>query len=107
MKNLQPSMKEKTRYLKFKVHSEQRIEFSGLVDAFWKNSINYLGEKELSAANPWLIANKYDKEKQEGVIRVNRDFEDDMRTALTLINSVNGEKIFIEVVKTSGSISGT
>lgn len=106
MKNLQPSMKENTRYLKFKVHSEKNIDFSDLVETFWENSISYLGEKELSDANPWLIANRYDEEKHEGVVRVNRDFEDDLRAALTLINSIGKKDAFIQVRKISGSISG-
>jgi len=106
MKNLQPSMKENTRYLKFKVHSEKNTEFSDLVETFWENSISHMGENKLSAANPWMIANRYDEEKQEGVVRVNRDFEDDLRAALTLINSIGKEKAFLQVKKVSGSISG-
>lgn len=105
MKNLQPSMKENTRYLKFKVHSEKNIEFSDLVETFWEDSISYMGEKGLSDASPWLIANRYDEKKQEGVVRVNRGFEDDLRAALTVINSIAGEKAFIQIIKVSGSIS--
>lgn len=105
MKNLQPSMRKKTRYIKFKIHSEENIEFSDLVNSFWKISINYLGSKELSSAEPWLIANKYGEEEQIGVIRVNRDYEDDMRAVLTLVNLIGGIKSFIEVENVSGSIS--
>lgn len=105
MKNLQPAMKDKTRYLKFEIHSEEKIELSEVVEAFWDNSIKYLGANNLSEAQPWLIANKFDEENQEGVIQVKKSFMTDLRAALTLINQLNGKKAFFSVKKISGNIS--
>jgi len=104
MKDLQPAEKQKTRYLKFKVHSDEKIGISDLVDGFWKNAINFIGSKELSAASPWIIANKYDEETQIGIIRVNRDYVEDLRASMTLTEKFNDKKGFFEVKKTSGSI---
>ena len=98
-------MRKKTRYIRFRVHSEENIDFPDLVNSFWENSIDYLGSKELSSAEPWLIANKYDEENQTGVIRVNRDYEDDIRAVMTLIDLIGGIKSFVQVEKVSGSIS--
>ena len=106
MKNLQPAMREKTRYLKFKVHSEENIELSDFVNSFWDKSIAYLGSRTLSDASPWIIANKFDEEKQEGVIRVKREEIDAVRAALTLIRKFNGQEGFVEVLKISGAVRG-
>ena len=105
MKDLQPAMRPDTRYLKFRIHSEEKIEISELVDAFWDAAISYLGTKELSQAQPWLIANKFDEQKQEGAIRSNKDHLTDLRAALTLLNSFKDKEGFVTIKKVSVSFS--
>jgi RNase P/RNase MRP subunit POP5 len=102
MKRLQPAEQEATRYLEFKVHSEEEIELSELVESFWDISIEFLGSRTLSSASPWIIANKFDEEKQEGVIQVKRDHEDEIRAALTLIREFDSGEGFVEVKNVSG-----
>jgi len=104
MKKLQPSMRESTRYLKFKIHSEEKIEISEIVETFWEASCSYMGVKELSDAKPWLIGNKFDEEKQEGVIRVKREYADDIRASLILINKISDEKVMLSVDNVSGNL---
>lgn len=99
-------MRENTRYLKFRIHSEEKVELSGFVDSFWDSAVDFLGSRTLSKASPWIIANKFDEEKQEGVIRVNREEIDAVRAALTLIQSFKGRNGFVEVVKISGAVRG-
>ena len=104
MKNLQPSMRERTRYLKFKIHSEEKLEISEMVEAFWESTISYMGIKDLSEANPWFIGNKFDEDEQEGVVRVNRGYADDLRASLLFISDINGNSCYISVENISGSI---
>ncbi|MFB6241667.1 MAG: Rpp14/Pop5 family protein [Candidatus Nanosalina sp.] len=102
MKGAQPAEKESTRYLKFRVHSDSDVEISGFVESFWETSIAFLGTKTLSDTSPWIIANKFDEESGTGVVQVKRDFESDMRAALTLIDGFDGREGFVEVVEVSG-----
>lgn len=104
MKPLPPSIREKKRYLKFKVHSERSVEFGKLSDAIWKSCLNYLGSKRTGEANHWVIKNQFDQESQEGIIKVEKSCLDDFRAALTLIDRIGDEKGFIEVQQVSGSI---
>lgn len=104
MKRLPPSIQEKNRYLRFKVHGEQQITFSKLVEELWEVLIGELGTLNLSEADLWIIKNKYDIETGEGVIRTNRDMEDEIRAALTLLTQVEDQEAFIEVKKASGMI---
>jgi RNase P/RNase MRP subunit POP5 len=106
MKQLTPAMQDDTRYLKFRIHSDEKINISDLVEGFWNQATEFLGTKTLSEASPWVIANRYDEEKQEGVVRVHKKFEEDLRAALTLIENFDGEEGFVEVTEVSGSLSG-
>jgi len=105
MKNLQPAMKDSTRYIKFKIHSDKEIEISEMVENFWDASIGYIGVKNLSNANPWLIGNKFDQKNQEGVIRVKKEYVEDIRASLAMISEIGSSKAFISVEKVSGNIA--
>ncbi len=105
MKDLQPAMREDTRYLKFRIHSDQERSISEVVEAFWSTAISYMGTKDLSKAQPWFIANKFDEEKQEGVIKVNKEYVAELRAALILVDAFGQDKSFLTVEKISGSVS--
>ena len=98
-------MRESTRYLKFKIHSEEKIEISEMVETFWESTISYMGVKDLSDANPWFIGNKFDEDEQEGVVRVNRGYVDDLRASLVMIDVFESDKGFISIDNISGNIS--
>lgn len=106
MKNLQPAMKDSTRYIKFKIHSDEEIVLSEMVEVFWATTSSYMGVKELSDANPWFIGNKFNEKRQEGVIRVKREYLEDLRASLCLIDQFSSNKCFISVKNVSGNITG-
>lgn len=103
MKKLPPAIREKHRYLKFRIHSETEFEFGDVVEAVWDATLEYNGSKGVSSINPWIIKNKFDSENQEGVFRVARDEEDNFRAAVAQIDSISGRNAFFEIVKVSGS----
>lgn len=104
MKRLPPSIQEETRYLRFKIHVEETVEFSEAVDQLWQTLMNEIGTVELSKADAWIIKNRYDEEENSGVIRVNRDMVDQVRSALLFLTVIEDEKVFVEVEKVSGMI---
>lgn len=104
MKPLPPAIREDKRYLKFKVHSEESVEFGEVVDSIWDNCLEYLGTKDTGKANHWTIKNQFDEESQEGVIKVEKSFVEDLRAALLFTDSFNGKEGFIEVKRVSGSL---
>jgi len=101
---LPPSLREKQRYLKFSVHTEEDVDLGEVVNAIWDSALDYLGEQGCSEANLWVIGNRFDEGEQTGTVRVRREKEDDLRAALTLVDQIGGEKGFISVEKVSGSI---
>lgn len=104
MKRLPPSIQESQRYLKFRVHAEEKVELGDVVNAVWDSVLGFLGTKGASNANFWVIGNRFDEQRQEGVVRVNDAMEDEFRAALTLVDRIGGGKGFIEVVDVSGTI---
>lgn len=104
MKPLPPSIREKQRYLKFKIHAEEEVKFGEVVDTIWESVLGYMGSKDAGKANHWIIKNKFDEDAQQGVIKVERGSVQDFRSALTMIDSFEAKKGFVEVKAVSGSI---
>lgn len=104
LNRLPPALRQRKRYLKFKVYSEEEIALGELVDAVWDKCLNYLGTRETSEADFWVIGNQFNKEKQEGIAKVNREKADEFRASLGLIEKISGEKVVIKVTEVSGSI---
>lgn len=104
MKRLPPSIRQKKRYMKFRIHSEEEFELGKVVDAFWDSILDYSGAEGASRIDPWIIGNLFDEDKQEGVFKVRSSEEDTVRAALTLLESVDGEEAFVEITRVSGSL---
>lgn len=104
MKSLPPSLRENRRYLKFRVHSDEKKELGEVVDAVWNSCLSYIGTAGCSEANFWVIGNRFDEDTQEGIIKVRRQKEDEVRAALTMINQIGGSSGFIEVKRVSGTL---
>ncbi len=104
MKRLPPSFQKDHRYLKFKIRSEEEFEFSDVVEELWNQIETDLGTVRASKADIWIIKNKFELGSQEGVIKVNREMEDQLITALLFLERIDGEDAFIEFVSSSGMI---
>ncbi|WEL23691.1 Rpp14/Pop5 family protein [Candidatus Nanohalovita haloferacivicina] len=104
MKHLPPTLREDNRYIRYKIHSETAHEFPEVVDSIWDAVLGYLGEKQASKANPWIIKNLFDEQKQQGAIRINRETETDVRAALIFIDEIVGEEAFVTVEQVAGTV---
>ena len=102
MKQMPPAIQEKHRYLKFKVRGKQK-NLGEVIEAVWKSATKYMGTNGASKANIWIIGNKYNKKKQEGVIRVNQDRENDLRAALTINNGFK-DQTYLSIEKVPGTL---
>lgn len=91
--------------MKLKIHAEEKISFEQLLNAYWETVPQYMGLKDFSEAEAWLIKNTFSYESQEVVLRVERNFEEDVEASITIIDSFNDKKGFITVEDVSGSIS--
>lgn len=104
LNQLPPALRQKGRYLRFKIRSEEDVELGELVDTVWDKCLSYLGTKETSEADFWVIGNQFNEDKQVGIAKVNREKVDDFRASLALIEEIGDEKVIINVRKVSGSL---
>ena len=98
MKHLPPTLREDQRYLAVKIDTSENIEFETAVELINDSVKQFAGEKGLAEAAPWLIKRKFDQKNKEVVVRINREFEDTFRAAITL----SEQKMF--TLKASGTL---
>ena len=86
LKILLPTLREKARYIKFKVISEELIAYSDLESAIWQTALNFFGESGISKISLWLVKNLYDDINQVGVIKCNNKSVEKIIITLGLIS---------------------
>ena len=106
LKILSPTLREKKRYIKFQVVSEEPISYSDLEAVIWDAALDIFGEKGVSQTNMWLIKNLYDEKKQIGIIRCNNKSVQQVITCLGLISRLGDIRVIFKILKVSGTIKG-
>jgi ribonuclease P/MRP protein subunit POP5 len=99
-----PTLREKERYVIFKVHSENKISYIDIKNALWNSILNWLGEGRSAKANIHIIKNLWDQGKQIGFIRCSPKFVDDLKFSMALIHQIGDERIIFQTLRVSGTI---
>ena len=103
MKSL-PSLKSKKRYIVFEIISQNKLDYFNVKDAVWNSLSNWMGEKNLAAANVRIIKNLFSPEKGKGFIQCNHKAVDAVKTALSLIHQIGDERVVFQTLKVTGTI---
>jgi RNase P/RNase MRP subunit POP5 len=89
--------------LAFEIISERPLEdFKAVSDAIWGNALEYLGVLGCAEAGIIMLPDKYNQERQRGMIRVNNKSVDKLRATLALIDQINNQKVIVRSVGVSG-----
>ena len=99
-----PTLREKKRYIFFKVHSDCRVEFRMVRDAIMNSILNWLGDKDFALAKPWVIKNLWEQRKQEGVVRCSHRYVDDVKVSLGLVRQIGDARVIFQTLRVSGTI---
>lgn len=103
LKPLLPSLREKKRYLAFEVLSKGKItDFDVVSEAILQNSTEFLGQLGMSKAGVMILKDKYNKESQRGLIRVNNKNVDNLKAALTMIDKIDDQETIVKSIGVSG-----
>ena len=96
--------KERQRYLLFKIITENEIiiEERDLIKAIWSSIWRYFGMKEATKTGLWLL--ELNIEQNYGILRCSHETKESIISALTLITTINGERIVVSPIKTSGTV---
>ena len=109
MAKILPSLRESKRYIVFKVHSTERLDYASMQNAAWNSLLNWMGEKELSRANVRIIKNLWNPSLQTGFIQCSPKFVDAVKMGLSLVHQIGDQRVitnYIFIVLTLAIKSG-
>ena len=86
----------------FEVVSKGKVGFGELSKAVAGSVSGFLGDAGSAKANIMLLPDKWDEEKQVGIMRVNRKCVDDLRAALCMVTRIKDMKVVLRTVGISG-----
>jgi len=98
MAKIQPSSKERKRYIRIKVDSTQRVEKGDLERAVIQAGLKFLGELNMAQ----LLSDTWDG--KHAIVRTGHKYVDDTIAALTLVKDIEGKKATISSIKVSGAV---
>ncbi len=104
LKILSPTLREKERYIAFKVISETPVTYSDLESSIWQTMLDFYGEVGVSQTSLWLVRNLYDERDQTGVIKCNNKSVPKILAVLGLIVRLGENRVIIKILKVSGTI---
>jgi len=105
MKRLLPSLKEKTRYIVFQIISEKKMNFLIIEKVIKEAILSFIGQLGVSKANPIILKDCWNQEKQKGVIKINHKFIDEIKMSLALIKNINNTKAIVDCIGVSGILN--
>lgn len=106
LKILSPSLRERERYIKIKIISEEPIVYSDLEQAIWQTMLEFYGEFGVAQLSLRIIKNLYNEKTQEGVIQCNNKSTSRVIAGLGLITRLGESRIIFKIEKVSGTIKG-
>lgn len=95
-------MRQRNRYLVFKIHSEKKFKRADIVNAVQEKHLQLYGELASGIHNLWVM-DWYEK-KKKGIVKTTNKSPDYIRGCLTLITEIDGKKAVFEVIKTTGTL---
>ena len=98
------TLRDKSRYICFKVEGGKDFKREDLVKAIWNSAIDFLGEFGASEMGLWV--KEYDESKGYGIIESNIKSLHKAICILSLTKSVGKEKVNILPLYVSGTIKG-
>ena len=104
MAKLLPSLRESKRYIIFKVHSQEKLDYSVIHNAAWNSLLNWMGERDLSKANVRIIKNLWNDKDQSGFIQCSPKYVDAVKVSLSLIRQIGDSRVIFQTIRVSGTI---
>lgn len=103
LKPILPSIKEKKRYLVYKIVCEQKIDIRDAKQAIDRQNLKFLGELLMSRANIMHINDLYNQ--NTGVIRVDNKYLNELKMSISLIRQINNKKAIVNPIYVSGVLA--
>jgi RNase P/RNase MRP subunit POP5 len=99
-----PSMKEKKRYVVFRVTCEKSQGYEEVKEAVMGSALGWMGEKGVSVSGVRLVRNLWDPQRMEGWISCTPKSVDDVKLSLALIYQIGDARVIFRTVSVTGTI---
>ncbi|WP_297981951.1 Rpp14/Pop5 family protein [uncultured Methanobrevibacter sp.] len=115
LKILPPTLRKNNHYLIVDVKSEVKLSKEELLNPIWDACIRFWGENHSSNFNLWVMKHYFIKEVHENnedyfnykaIVRCQRDYCEDLRSALITLTRYNKKRISMNTIGISGTIKG-
>ena len=112
LKVLPPTLRKNNRYLTVEIKITSPITKDDMVTIVWDACVRFQGEASTANFNLWVMK-FYEFEKQDdyysykAIVRCQRGFVDDVRSAFALANRYNNSRIAITTIGLSGTIKAS
>ena len=103
LKPLQPTLKEKKRYVAFEIISKGNIAFTDAAKAVWNSALSFLGTH--GASHMGIQVLKYNTSKQRGLVKVSHTMVDELKASFALITHINQQPVIVRSVGASGILA--
>ena len=101
---LLPSLRQKKRYVVFEIIGEQHFSLPEVQEEAEKALISFWGQWGIAKAGPIFVKERFDAPKQRFVFKVNHQYVDELKAALTLSKKIKNKPIIIRSIITSGTL---
>ncbi len=99
-----PTLKERSRYLVFKIHSKEALDYNDVKTAIWGSILNFLGEEQTARANVRIVRNLWKTKTGTGFLKCGHLYVDKIKVALALISQIGDSKVIVQTMRVSGTI---
>jgi ribonuclease P/MRP protein subunit POP5 len=103
-KPLQPSLREKKRYLVYEVLSKQALKAGEVSTAIKSTMQQFVGDLGLGKAGLMFFDKDYNLANQRGFVKVSHTSLDELKASLPFIKEINGLDVIVKSVTASGMI---
>ena len=112
LKVLPPTLRKNNRYLTVEIKSISPIVKEDLVSILWDACVRFQGELNTSNFNLWVmrfyVSNEFcEYYNYKAIIRCQRDYVEEVRSSLALVNKYKRDKISITTIGLSGTIKAS
>lgn len=102
MKPLEPSLREKKRYLVYKVIADGEITENEISKSILRECLQFLGELGVSKAGILLVHDLCTT--RHGVLKVNTPYVNEVKMSLGLIKTINGKPVVISIIGVTSTL---
>lgn len=99
-----PTLRGRKRYISFRLHSEEPLDFPDVRNAVWNSVLNWLGEERAGRADVWIMKREWNQRTQTGLIRCAPAMVEQVKLALALVHQIGDSKVAFQVTRVSGTI---